>query len=108
MLKTLPRMKLSRDEDVFFRHWIHDEFHYREGQGPAKRLQLEHHVTSADMATLIAASISAVEQHAAAMGQPPVEQPRWPWTEESLRTRLAEARGADACLGMKCSPPRPV
>ena len=41
MWNNRPLMKLSRDEEVFLRHWMYDEVHYRDGQGPAKRLQLE-------------------------------------------------------------------
>ena len=29
-----PPMRLSRDEEVFLRHWMYDEVHYSEGQGP--------------------------------------------------------------------------
>ena len=50
-------MRLSHDEERFLRHWMHDELHYREGQGLAKRLQLLHRVIPADLATLIAAAI---------------------------------------------------
>jgi hypothetical protein len=90
-----PQMKLSPDEERFLRHWMYDEWHYREGRGPAKRLQLEHRAIPADLATLIAAAIpDPAEQHAAGIGPPPSEPPRWPWTEESLRARLAEARAA--------------
>ena len=28
-------MKLSREEDVFLKQWIFDEFHYQSGAGPA-------------------------------------------------------------------------
>lgn len=50
-------MRLSRDEEVFLRHWMHDEVHYGEGTGPAKRLQLRHRAVPADLAVLIAAAI---------------------------------------------------
>ena len=93
MLKTLPQMKLSRDEEIFLRHWIYDEAHYREGQGAAKRLQVEHKIPPADLASLIAAALPDLdEQRRAGVGPPPGEPPRWPWTEETLRVRLAEAR----------------
>jgi hypothetical protein len=49
-----PPMKLSRDEEIFLRHWIHDEARYQEGQGPTKRLQIEHRVRPVDLAVLIA------------------------------------------------------
>ena len=42
-----PLMKLSRDEANFLRHWMYDEAHYREGSGPAKRLQREHRAVPA-------------------------------------------------------------
>ena len=29
-----PLMKLSRDEELFLRHWMYDEVHYEEGPGP--------------------------------------------------------------------------
>ncbi len=37
-----PLMRLYRDEEVFLRRWMYDEVHYGEGQGPAKRLQVQH------------------------------------------------------------------
>jgi hypothetical protein len=90
-----PRMRLSPDEERFLRHWMYDEWHYREGRGPAKRLQLEHRAIPADLATLIAAAIpDPAEQQAAGLGPPPSEPPRWPWTEAGLRARIAEARAA--------------
>ncbi len=30
-------MKLSPEEENFLRHWIYDEAHYQEGQGPIRR-----------------------------------------------------------------------
>jgi hypothetical protein len=48
-------MKLSPEEEAFLRHWMHDEVHFQQTQGPAKRLQLEHHARPADLAVLIAA-----------------------------------------------------
>ena len=47
-----PLMKLSREEDVFLRHWMYDEVHYRDGPGPAKTLQVRHHVTPAELAEM--------------------------------------------------------
>ena len=90
--KRLP-MRLSRDEEMFLRHWIYDEAHYQEGPGAAKRLQLEHRAIPADLAVLIAAAIpDPVEQERAGMRRPTAELPCWPWTEESLRNRVEEAR----------------
>src|SRR5581483_1934351 len=93
MLNThLPR-GLSGDEEVFLRHWMYDEAHYQDGTGPAKRLQVRYGVPPADLATLIAAAIpDPADQAAAGDGPPPAEAPRWPWTVESLRQRLVEAR----------------
>jgi hypothetical protein len=86
-------MRRSREEEVFLRHWMYDETHFREGVGPAKRLQLQHQAIPADLATLIAAALpEPSEQEAAGLGPPPVEAPTWPWSAEALRGRLAEAR----------------
>lgn len=86
-------MKLFPDEEALLRHWMYDETHYQDGRGPAKRLQLEHRAVPADLAILIAAAIPDLsEQEAAGLGPPPPEPPRWPWTDEKLRARLAEAR----------------
>jgi hypothetical protein len=86
-------MNLSREEESFLRHWMYDEAHYQEGVGPAKRLQLQHGVVPADLAVLIAAAIpSPGDQWAAGYGSSPAESPVWPWSDEALRTRLAEAR----------------
>jgi hypothetical protein len=52
MLNKRPLMKLSRDEEVFLRHWMYDEVPYCDGQGPARRLQLEHRAVPAEMAIL--------------------------------------------------------
>jgi len=85
-------MRLSREEDTFLRHWMYDETHYREGTGPAKRLQREHRVPPADLAVLIAAAIpDLAEQWAAGMGPPPSEPPTWPWSGDSLLERIDEA-----------------
>ena len=95
MPNTHLRMKLSPKEEAFLRHWMYDETHYEKGVGPAKRLQVEHRARPADLALLIAAAIpDLAEQEAAGSGPPPVEPPLWPWSEESFRGRLAEARTA--------------
>jgi hypothetical protein len=86
-------MRLSRDEEAFLRHWMYDEAHYQEGLGPAKQLQLRHGVVPADLAVLIAAGLPGpAEQWAAGYGPPPAGSPVWPWSDEVLPTRLAEAR----------------
>jgi hypothetical protein len=93
MLKTHPRMKLSRDEEAYLRHWMFDEARYQEGQGPAKQLQLQHGATPAELAVLIAAALpDPADQEAAAQGPSPTEPPVWPWSDVSYRARLAEAR----------------
>jgi hypothetical protein len=86
-------MKLSRDEEIFLRHWMYDETHYRDGLGPAKQLQVQHRVAPADLAALIAAAIPELaDQEAAGEGPPPVETPLWPWSAEAFDQRLSEAR----------------
>jgi hypothetical protein len=86
-------MRLSPEEERFLRRWIYDEFHYQEGAGPAKRLQVAHAVVPAEMATLIAAVLPDVsEQESAACGPPPPEPFTWPWSEEAWSQRLAAAR----------------
>jgi hypothetical protein len=85
-------MKLSREEESFLRHWIHDEAHFLQGQGPAKRLQLDHHVRPADLAVLIAAALPDPAEQEAAASAAPAEPPRWPWSEESFASRLHQAR----------------
>jgi hypothetical protein len=86
-------MRLSPEEETFLRHWIYDEAHYRDGVGSAKRLQVQHRVAPADLATIIAATIpDPAEQEAAGFGPPPAEAPVWPWSEEAFRARLSEAR----------------
>jgi hypothetical protein len=88
-------MRLSREEEVFLRHWMYDEVHYDEGQGPAKRLQVEHQAIPADLAILIAATMpNPADQEAAGLGPRPAEPPAWPWPGDALRLRLAEARAA--------------
>jgi hypothetical protein len=92
MPNTQKPMKLSCEEEIFLRHWIYDEVHFREGVGPAKRLQVDRAVPPADLATLIAAALpSPREQEAAGVGPPPIEAPIWPWTAEAFKQRLAEA-----------------
>src|SRR5262245_18477771 len=88
-----PRMRRSPEEESFLRHWMYDETHNQEGSGPAKRLQLQHRVIPADLAILIAVAIPApADQEAAGSGPPPAEPPVWPWSEDALCTRLAEAQ----------------
>jgi hypothetical protein len=86
-------MRLSRSEEIFLRQWMYDETHYQEGTGPAKRLQVQHGVSPADLATLIAAAIpDPAEQEAVVADLPPAGSPQWPWSVETFHERLAEAR----------------
>ena len=85
-------MKLSHDEELFLRHWIYDEAHFRDGVGPAKRLQVEHRVAPADLATIIAAAIPDPKEQEQAASNPPPAIPTWPWRGDAFQARLAEAR----------------
>jgi hypothetical protein len=87
-----PMMNLFHDEKVFLRRWMYDEVHFQDGQGPAKKLQIEHRVLSAELAILIAAAIPDIKEQEAAGSEPSAEALSWPWSEESLGARLAEAR----------------
>ena len=93
MRNKLPRMKLSHEEEIFLLHWVFDEVHYQDGLGPAKQLQVEHKITPADIAILVAAAIpDPADQEAAGLGPPPAEPPKWPWADDVCAKRLAEAR----------------
>ena len=61
-----PLMNLFREEEVFLRRWMYDEVHFQDGRGPAKNLQLEHGVVSADLSILIAAAIPDLADQEAA------------------------------------------
>ncbi len=83
---------LSLDEENYLRHWMYDETHYREGSGPAKRLQREHRAIPGDLAVIIAAATPDIaEQWAAGVGPPPADPPTWPWSDAALKARVAEA-----------------
>jgi hypothetical protein len=103
MLNKHPTMNLLREEEMFLRRWMYDEVHFQDGQGPAKSLQLQHGVISADLSILIAAAIPDLTDQEAAGACPPQEPPAWPWSEHSLSARLAEAR---RLLGLDQSSPR--
>ena len=92
MRNTRPMMNLFHEEEAFLRRWMYDEVHFEDGRGPAKTLQLEHGVVSADLAILIAAAMPDIADQEAAGIEPPAAPPSWPWSEESLSARLAEAR----------------
>jgi hypothetical protein len=85
-------LKLSPEEEAFLRHWMHDEVHFQQTQGPAKRLQLEHHARPADLAVLIAAALPDPLEQERAAAAPPSQPPRWPWSEEAFASRLRQAR----------------
>jgi hypothetical protein len=95
MPNNRPLMKLSPDEELFLRHWMYDEVHYEEGPGLAKRLQVQHRAIPGDLAMLIAAAIpDPLEQERAGLDRPSADPPAWPWSPDSLRARIAEARVA--------------
>jgi hypothetical protein len=56
MPKKLPLMKLFPEEG-FLKHWLFEQFHFENGPGPAKRLQLDHGAVPAHLSVLIAAAI---------------------------------------------------
>jgi hypothetical protein len=90
-----PLMKLFPEEELFVRHWTFEKFHYESRPGTAKRLQIEHRAIPSELSVLIAAAIpDPAEQKVAALGPPPGELPRWPWTDESFHARVAQARAA--------------
>jgi hypothetical protein len=97
-------MKLSREEEAFLRRWIYDEARYREGPGPAKRLQLAHQAIPADLATIIAAAIPDPADQAAASTVAPTGLLVWPWTEHNFRDRLGEARAILAITAAEKTP----
>jgi len=93
MLNKHQLMRLSREEEIFLRHWMYDETHYQEGPGPAKRLQVAQGVIPADLAVIIAAALpDPATQEAAGLGPPPVEPPTWPWSAGAFASRLHEAQ----------------
>ena len=89
-----PKMKLSREEEAFLHQWMRDEANFRDGPGPAKKLQIEHHVVPAQLAILIAAAIPDPDDQAAIVADPAVAMTLWPWTDDSLNARLREAQTA--------------
>jgi hypothetical protein len=94
MSQPLP-IRLSHQEELFLRQWMCDEVHYQDGPGPAKRLRLQHRAISGDLAMLIAAAIpDPLERERAGLDGPSADPPAWPWSPDSLRARIAEARAA--------------
>lgn len=96
MPKMHQRMRLSREEERFLRHWMYDEVHFRDGPGPAKRLQVQHGARPAEVAALIAAAMPDPAAQQAASNSPPTEPPTWPWTTDEFRNRVDAARAAHA------------
>jgi hypothetical protein len=74
MPNNRPLMRLSRDEAPFLGHWMYDEAQYRDGPGPAKRLQLQHRAIPADLAILVAVATPD-----------PIEQPGEGWPGLPIR-----------------------
>jgi hypothetical protein len=104
MRNKLPLMKLSREEEIFLRHWMYDEWHFETRQGPAKRMQIEHKVIPTDFATLIAAAMpDPSDQLQAGVGPPPAEPPVWPWTDDGCARRVEEARKVLGRTGQEVS-----
>ena len=91
MPKTYPRMRLSRDEENFLRHWMYEEVHYRDGPGPAKELQRDHRAVPADVGMVIAAAIPEPAEQAAAGDGPDI----------------ARTEGSGAVWALRCFPWRP-
>ncbi len=87
-------MNLSLPEERFLQAWMRDEFHFRQGPGPAKRLEREHQIMPADLAALIAAWLpDPHEQSRRAEQASPEERVEWPWqSREEFETRLHQAR----------------
>src|SRR5262245_53468370 len=86
------QMRLSPDEERFLRRWMYDEVHFQEGRGPAKQMQLQHQVLPAELAVIIAASMPNLADPDQAAIYPSDDPIAWPWSEETLRDRIAEAR----------------
>ncbi|MCI0463139.1 MAG: hypothetical protein L0Z62_39840 [Gemmataceae bacterium] len=102
-------MKLSPEEELFLRHWMHDEWHFREGRGAAKQLQVESGVVPADLAALITAAFpDPAEQLALAENPPRAASLAWPWTEQTWKVRLAEARAVLAVRESGPPSPEPI
>lgn len=87
-------MDLTAKEEQFLQAWMHDELHFREGTGPAKRLQREHLVKPADLAVLIAAWLpDPDEQFRLAEAVMPQSHLEWPWaSREEFERRLCQAK----------------
>jgi hypothetical protein len=104
MPKTLPRMTLSLEGELFLRQWMFDEVHFEEGQGPAKRQQVAQGVRPAELSLLIAATLpDPAKQQAAVSGATRSLCPTWPWSVQSFQDRLGEAQ---AILASRQSPIR--
>ena len=86
-------MNLTKREEQFLQAWMHDELHFREGTGPAKRLQRAHQVKPFDLALLIAAWLPDPNEQFQRAEEPLPDTVEWPWqTREEFETRLREAK----------------
>src|SRR5262245_38640807 len=87
------RLRLRASAETFLRHWLFEDIHHPEERGLAKKLQVAQRVTAAELAVLIAAGLPELVDHdTTGQARPPVSNPVWPWSEESFRLRLTEAR----------------
>jgi hypothetical protein len=87
-------MNVGVAEEQFLQAWMHDELHFREGTGPAKRLQRAHQVMPFDLALLIAAWLPDPNEQFQRAEEPLPEAPvEWPWqTPRKFETRLRQAK----------------
>jgi hypothetical protein len=105
MLNRQTPMKLSPSEMSFLMRWMYDEAHFQSGQGPAKQLQVLHQANPADLALIIAIALpDPNDQRPAWDGPPPTRPVVWPWSDESLQTRIAEARTIQSQTDSKAPP----
>src|SRR5262249_22830083 len=80
-------------EQQFLQAWMHDELHFRQGTGPAKRLQPVHEVKPADLAVLIAAWLPDPNEQFRRAEEPLPDTLEWPWQRhEEFEARLHQAK----------------
>ena len=96
MRNTHQPMKLSPKEENFLKHWMHDEFHFRDQSLPrvAKKLQRESSVTPAELADIIIAWMPDTQEQARVYeGTAPPTSPEWPWvSRQEFDELLSKAR----------------
>ena len=85
---------LSDSEVHFLTRWAYDEWHFTEGRGPAKTLQVRSGVIPAAMGEVLAAAMpSSVVTEIMGGSLPPAGPVEWPWSDpEDFRLRLVQAR----------------